>query len=205
MRSGRDLVDRRALLCRAAAGAGLVLPLLPAFVEGQEGPQGQQPGAPRLFDPNRVGRPRARITDYENDPFIVGIESRLRCTCGCNLDIYTCRTTDFTCGVSPALHRDVVAMVQEGKSAQEIIDAFVAEYGEMVLMAPKKEGLNLLGYFVPGAAIAAVGAMLVWILTRRTRMVAESGQMGEGGRVSAAGLSDDDSAKLEAELRALEM
>lgn len=193
-------MTRRDLLRHTAAAAAL--PLIPAFFEGQEG---QDPTAPRLYDPSRVGRPRERITDYENDPFIVGVESWLRCTCGCNLDIYTCRTTDFTCGVSPALHRDVVALVEEGKTAQEIVDAFVAEYGEMVLMAPRKEGLNLLGYFVPGAAIAAVGAGLVWMFARRSRLAGSVSAVGQDGEVSVPGLTDEDHEKLEAELRSLEM
>ena len=39
------------------------------------------------------------------------LEHRLHCQCGCRLDIYTCRTTDFTCPVSPSMHRDVVSLV----------------------------------------------------------------------------------------------
>src|SRR5688500_6248043 len=50
---------------------------------------------------------------------------RLHCQCGCRLDIYTCRTTDFTCPLSPAMHRDVMSLVEGCYSAQEIIDAFV--------------------------------------------------------------------------------
>jgi cytochrome c-type biogenesis protein CcmH len=168
----------------------------------QEGATGGRVAAPELYDPFRVGRPRDRITDYENDPFIVGLESRLRCTCGCNLDVYTCRTTDFTCGVSPAMHRQVVEMVESGKTAQEVVDAFVAQHGEMVLMAPKKEGFNLLGYFLPGAAIALVGAWLVWVLgKRRTRVVA----LETGHGADLPGLAPEERDKLEAELSNLEL
>ncbi|MGD2135821.1 MAG: cytochrome c-type biogenesis protein CcmH [Gemmatimonadales bacterium] len=196
-------MTRRTFLRRGTLAA-VALPLVPVSAVGQEGRQPAS-AAPRLYDPRRAGRPRERITDYENDPFIVRVESGLRCTCGCNLDIYTCRTTDFTCGVSPALHREIVAMVEEGKTAEEIVDAFVAEYGEMVLMAPKKEGFNLLGYFVPGAAIAAVGATLVWMLMRRSRMVGQAGEGGQVGPVRVSELSGEDNAKLEAEMRGLEM
>lgn len=92
-------------------------------------------------------------------------------------------------------------MVQQGMSAQQILDAFVAEYGEMVLMAPKKEGLNLLAYFVPGAAIITVGAVLLWVLSKRTRRVERVAQAGPDGILD---LSNEDRAKLEAELRGLE-
>ncbi|HEU4996107.1 MAG TPA: cytochrome c-type biogenesis protein CcmH, partial [Gemmatimonadaceae bacterium] len=88
------------------------------------------------------------------------LEHRIRCQCGCTLDVFTCRTTDFSCQVSPAMHRDVLALVEGGHSAQEILDAFVNVYGERALMAPTKTGFNLVGYILPGAAIAA-GAILL--------------------------------------------
>ena len=43
------------------------------------------------------------------------------------------------------MHRDVVALVNGGYTAQEIIDAFVGVYGERVRMAPKKSGFNAAG------------------------------------------------------------
>lgn len=93
-------------------------------------------------------------------------------------------------------------MVESGKTAQEVIDAFVARHGEMVLMAPKKEGFNLLGYFLPGAAIASVGAWLIWALTkRRTRVVTAEASDG----VDVSGLVPEERAKLEAELSNLEL
>jgi len=197
------IITRRALVGGGVASVAALL--LPGRMRGQTDPQGQNgedAPAPRLYDPARAGQPQRRISDYENDPFVVGIEERLRCTCGCNLDVYTCRTTDFNCSVSPAMHREVVALVQQGKSAQEITDAFVAEYGEMVLMAPKKEGLNLLAYFVPGAAIIAVGSTLLWALSKRTRRLAPVAQPQPD---SPAGLSVEDQAKLDAEMRGLEI
>lgn len=121
------------------------------------------------MDPTRAGKLRGPVTEYENDPFVVGIEEQLRCTCGCNLSVYTCRTTDFTCETSPAMHRRVVELVEQKKSAQEILDAFVAQYGESVLMAPPREGFNLAGYLVPGILITLAGATLAWILARKTR------------------------------------
>jgi cytochrome c-type biogenesis protein CcmH len=93
------------------------------------------------------------------------LEHKIRCQCGCTLDVYTCRTTDFSCQVSPAMHRDVMALVEGGYSAQEILDAFVDTYGERALMAPKKEGFNWAGYLVPFGALAA-GAAAVFVVLR---------------------------------------
>jgi cytochrome c-type biogenesis protein CcmH len=104
---------------------------------------------------------------------IQAIEERLACNCGCTLDVFTCRTTDFTCTYSPRLHREVLALRDEGKTAQGILDAFVAKYGEKALMAPKPEGvINLTGYLLPGTLIAAAGAGLALFIMRRKAAVA---------------------------------
>jgi cytochrome c-type biogenesis protein CcmH len=129
-----------------------------------------------------VGRPRLP-TDIRDDAAIQAIEQHLACTCGCTLDVFTCRTTDFTCTYSPELHREVLALRDNGKTAQEILDAFVAKYGEKALMAPKPQGFNLAGYLLPGALIAAAGAGLVLFIGRRKAAVlAASG----GGGAPAA-------------------
>lgn len=94
------------------------------------------------------------------------LEHRIRCQCGCTLDVFTCRTTDFSCQVSPQMHRDVMALVQGGYDEREILDAFVNAYGERALMAPPRRGFNLLGYIVPGIMIA-IGAVVLLIIIRR--------------------------------------
>ena len=99
------------------------------------------------------------------------LEHHIHCQCGCNLDVYTCRTTDFACSVSPAMHSDVMGLVAGGHSAQEILDAFTSVYGEKVLMAPVRSGFNLLGYTVPFLALGT-GAVVVAALMRRWKRTA---------------------------------
>jgi cytochrome c-type biogenesis protein CcmH len=139
-----------------------------------------------LRDPAAVGQPRevTRIEDY--DERIKAIEHRLACNCGCTLDVFTCRTTDFTCTYSPKLHREVVAMDKAGKSAEQILDAFVAEYGEKALMAPRPEGFNLWGYLLPGSLILAAGAGLFAFISRRR--VAAAGGVATMGADGAPGV-----------------
>ncbi|HXO83895.1 MAG TPA: cytochrome c-type biogenesis protein CcmH [Gemmatimonadales bacterium] len=123
----------------------------------------------RVYDPSRAGRAREVTTAADNDAAIQAVEKRLKCSCGCGLDIYTCRTTDFTCTYSPALHKEVVGLAEQGKTDQQIIDAFVAQYGEAALMAPPRRGFNLAGYFVPSLAIIVAAVFLVRVLRRWTR------------------------------------
>ncbi len=136
--------------------------------------------AGRLYNPNVVQQ-RARSTDADNDEYIKDIEKQMRCTCGCNLDIYTCRTTDFTCTTSPALHREVLALDEAGLDAEGILADFVDRYGEDVLMAPKPEGFNLAGYLIPGVLITSIGIALTWVLYRRQTIARAGGSEGGGG------------------------
>jgi len=171
--------------------------------------QGQQrQGTPdslvgELMDPARAGKLRSRVTAYENDPFVVGVEEKIRCTCGCNLSVYTCRTTDFTCETSPAMHAQVVELVEQKKSAQEILDAFVAQYGESVLMAPPRAGFNLAGYLLPGILITLVGGALGWIIVRQTRMRSAAAPSAEPASDDTSSLPPDEQARIRAELEKL--
>jgi cytochrome c-type biogenesis protein CcmH len=125
-----------------------------------------------LRDPSVAGRPRLPTDHRENDAEVQRIEQQLACNCGCTLDVFTCRTTDFSCTYSPKLHREVLALRDQGKSAQEILDAFVANYGEKALMAPKPQGFNLWGYLLPGVVVAGAAVALAAVLRRREAVAA---------------------------------
>ena len=104
----------------------------------------------------------ASMTNVQRDD----LEHQIKCQCGCPLDVFTCRTTDFSCTVSPAMHTDVMGLVAGGYSATEILSAFQKVYGERVLMSPVKSGFNWLGYVTPSIAIAT-GAVVIYSLIRR--------------------------------------
>lgn len=126
------------------------------------------------------------------------LEHRIRCQCGCTLDVYTCRTTDFSCQVSPAMHRDIMALVEGGYDAREILDSFVEVYGERALMAPSKEGFNLLGWILPGTAVAA-GAIGLAVLIRRWHRTRVDAPL--GATAGALPATPDELARLEAAIR----
>lgn len=123
------------------------------------------PMSPDAYHPVRLPpKPGATpvLTNTQRDD----LEHRLKCQCGtCVLDVYTCRTTDFSCPVSPSMHVDVMGLVGGGYGVQEILAAFRAAYGERVLMAPAKEGFNWVGYLAPFAALGT-GALVVFTLLK---------------------------------------
>lgn len=146
------------------AGFGSVVAL--RQLEGQQtaaanfAPMEQGAYRPTLL-PSKAGA-TPLLTPQQRDD----LEHRIKCQCGCTLDIYTCRTTDFTCQVSPAMHRDVLRMVDGGHSADEILEAFVTTYGEVALTVPKKEGFNWAGYLAPGIAMATGAVVLTFFIRR---------------------------------------
>jgi cytochrome c-type biogenesis protein CcmH len=179
-----------------AVGAGF---LSTASLRSGQGVQ-QPDSVARVYDPGRAGRPREVTTAADNDAAIQAIEKRLKCSCGCGLDIYTCRTTDFTCTYSPALHKDVVRLVERGKSDQQIVDEFVAKYGEAVLMAPPRRGFNLAGYFVPSLAILIAAVFLVVVLRRWTRQSQVATVPAPGSRLPAPDATPAELERLRQEL-----
>jgi cytochrome c-type biogenesis protein CcmH len=63
--------------------------------------------------------------------------------------------------------RDVIRdQLRAGKTPDEVRAYFVDKYGEWILLAPKAEGLNLLVYFIPLAAVLT-GGFIVWRTVRR--------------------------------------
>lgn len=205
-------ISRRAFFVQAAAGAGAVV-----GGAGWLGAQQQQPAVHdsslvqtdtgNLFAMNQMAarsvvlppKPGAKpsMTADERD----ALEHQIRCQCGCTLDVYTCRTTDFSCQVSPAMHRDVMALVEGGYSAQEIIGAFVNVYGERALMAPTKSGFNLVAWFTPSIALVLGGIGIAFVLRRwRARPVVTAPTLSTNARLNVDA-TPEELAQLEAAVR----
>lgn len=187
-------LNRREFL---VAGSGVASVLIARAVSAQQPsftPMDQNAYRPVLRDPKPGATPS--MTPLERDQ----LERQLKCQCTCILDVYTCRTTDFTCGVSPAMHRDVLRLVESGYTAQEIKDAFVATYGEVALTAPVKQGFNWAGYFAPAVVMATGGVILTMMLKRwSTRAAANAVVPTDLPRPVAA--TDDEMARLQRALR----
>jgi cytochrome c-type biogenesis protein CcmH len=152
----------------ATAWTGLAFIRTAGAQSGTQTFSGPMASAQDVYRPVKLEpKPEAKpsITQLERD----ALERGIKCQCGgCKLDVFTCRTTDFSCSVSPAMHSDVLALVDGGYTAPEILSAFQSVYGERVLMAPVKSGFNLLGYTMPFIVLGA-GAVVVAALIRRWR------------------------------------
>jgi cytochrome c-type biogenesis protein CcmH len=191
--------SRRDFLSAIGATAAAAVAVRVADAQQGQAPTGilfpnmDQGAAETVRRPAKAGA-KPLLTVAESD----ALERTLRCQCGCTLNVFVCRTTDFSCQVSPAMHRDVMGLVDGGYTAQEIIDAFIDTYGERVLMAPRARGFNLVGYVMPFVALSAGAAVLV-VLLRRWQRRAE----GHGVAVvpASSDVGADDLARLNAAIR----
>lgn len=123
------------------------------------------------------------------------VEENLRCSCGCTLDTHTCQL-NMQCGVSPVWAERAYRRLAEGASEQEVLDEFVLEYGQAVLIAPPLEGFNWVGYLTPAVALLLGGALVGLVLRRN---------VGQGPEpVEAEGVSSEDWNRLQTEIRKLE-
>lgn len=145
-------------------GAMILMPAVARAMQENTGaanvPMEQDAYSPVKLPPKAGAAPS--MTDEARDD----LEHKIKCQCGCVLDVYTCRTTDFSCSVSPAMHHDVVDLVSGGYNAAQILGAFQSVYGERVLMAPLKQGFNWVGYLMPFAALIVAGGAVAGLIRK---------------------------------------
>lgn len=212
------VVNRRAFLASAAqrasalAAAAAATTVAARVAGAQSGAQGDAQAASgeemsgEAYKPVRRP-PKPGATPKMDAAAINTFERDIACPCPCTLDVYTCRTTMVSCGISPAVHGDIEVLVKGGYSADEIMAAMTDTYGDFILMTPRKQGFNLLAWFAPFSALA-IGAVGVGVLLRGWRRNADAARsrVVDAPRpftVSDAGVdaTPEELARLEAALR----
>lgn len=74
---------------------------------------------------------------------------------------------DSEAAFSRQIRDKVRRMLQEGQNEEQIKAYFVSRYGEWILRAPKKEGLGLVLWILPGLLIFLAGVWIVVNIQRR--------------------------------------
>ena len=91
-------------------------------------------------------------------------------------------------------------LLAEGKTSQQILDIYVAQYGDRILAEPPARGFSRLIYVAPWVfLVASVG--LVIVVIRRLRAVSPAPARTER---AAAPPSDDEADRIDEELRNLD-
>ncbi len=93
----------------------------------------------------------------------------------------------------------IAQLLAEGKTKEEILDMYVAIYGERILARPRAQGFNLMAYIVPPLLLVVGGLFLFYYLNRVTSPAARP--------VSAnrESYSDEFFSKIEKEMKELDI
>ncbi len=92
------------------------------------------------------------------------ISKQFICQCGCTLVLNSC--THAECSVGVPMTALIKQKLAQGQSEEQIIQFFVAQYGEQVLASPPKRGFNLMAWVTPFAAIL-LGAGVIYIIIKK--------------------------------------
>ncbi len=99
------------------------------------------------------------------------IGTHLKCQCrGCDMSAGLCAhpggSFSGPCDTAKAMLREVDQHLAKGETEQQIIDAFVAEYGPGVYMEPPKKGFGLVAWLMP-VVYSIVGFAIVIFIVRK--------------------------------------
>ncbi len=86
------------------------------------------------------------------------ISKQLICQCGCTMVLSNCSHAE--CASREAMTTLIEQKLAQGQPAEQIIQSFVAQYGEQVLSAPPKQGFNLTAWVAPFAALLFGGGVI---------------------------------------------
>ena len=124
------------------------------------------------------------------------VATELVCLCGsCNREsLATCICTDFAVPEREAIGR----RLDEGQTKEQIVAAYVADYGEMALAVPPARGFNILAWITPFALLLGGVFLVRRVLLGWRRPAAAADQPSSQPRPQAA--PDDERRRLERDI-----
>jgi len=99
------------------------------------------------------------------------VAARLQCQCGCKDSVATCSMLE--CSFSKPAKERIARMLAVGMSDEQIIQAFVRDYGAGVYLAPP----NAFGWIIPYASVG-LGLVIIWLFIRKYRKPAPLTEVG---------------------------
>jgi cytochrome c-type biogenesis protein CcmH/NrfF len=90
------------------------------------------------------------------------VGARIQCQCGCKDSVATCSMLE--CSFSKPAKERIAKMQAVGMSDEQIIQAFIRDYGPGIYLAPP----NAFGWIVPYASVG-LGLLIVWLFIRKYR------------------------------------
>ena len=93
---------------------------------------------------------------------LLEVRTALMCTCpDCSMVLVSCE-----CGTADQMDASIAAMLDDGMTKAQVIQAYVDRYGEVILSSPPAKGFNLLSWIMPFAALGLWLVLVVWTIQR---------------------------------------
>lgn len=130
-------------------------------------------------------------------PEVRKVSERFVCQCGCNHQLSACAM--LNCGSATPLRAEIAALLQEGKTEEQIAGLLVAKYGKRILSAPTTKGFDLTAWILPFLMLLVglffVAIIIHYWLRRRAVVVVVAG--------SPSSVPDEYRERMEKELKDL--
>ena len=121
------------------------------------------PGAPRLLLLAALAIAALAQTASEKPSVDVRrVGARIACQCGCKDSVATCSMLE--CHFSKPAKERIAQMQSAGMGDQQIVQAFIKDYGAGVYLAPP----NAFGWIIPYSTLGA-GLVVIWLFIRKYR------------------------------------
>lgn len=141
-----DAVSRRRFLLRTLAVAGGVA-AVPAVLQATGACDTMARAEPLPDDDAAV---LGRVS--END--LRAVTDNILCEGKCGKTVYTGELADG-CSIAVQMKMEAARYLDQGMTPPQVLDQFAADFGEDVLAAPPKDGLNLIPWLLPVAGLGA--------------------------------------------------
>jgi cytochrome c-type biogenesis protein CcmH len=89
----------------------------------------------------------------------------LLCDCGCNPQ----SVKECACGRAEEMRVALAADARAGKGGDEIVAAYVAKYGQKILVSPPATGFNLVAWAGPAIGLLGAAVMIAFMIRRWRR------------------------------------
>ena len=111
----------------------------------------------------------------------------LLCDCGCHPQ----SVKECACGRAGELRVALARDATSGKSGDEIVAAYVARYGQKILVSPPAHGFNLVAWVGPSIGLLGAAVIIAFTIRRwqRTSAAAPAGTAGPSTATDDAYLS----------------
>ena len=119
------------------------------------------------------------------------VGTKIKCMCrGCEMPASTCShpggAFSGMCDTAKGMLKEVDQHIAKGESDEQILQAFVQEYGTQVYTEPPKSGFSLVAWALPSVYLFVGAGVVIFVIVRwRKRSVEETATAGGAPGISA--------------------